>query len=99
VSIAGLKGKYGLTGKIITMLGECDLETDNPHYKSANPMKLYSIDRVEDFLLNLKQTNPEIFEKMHSRQDKAKKGVETRRKNARKLYEQITANFAIQHFD
>ena len=48
ITPAGLKGKRGWTdSKIRKLLGKPDKIEPNPHYKSAAPMRLYDIGRVE----------------------------------------------------
>lgn len=48
ISKAGLIGKRNWTEKLVKMfMPHPDKEAKNPHYKSAAPMKLYSLDRVE----------------------------------------------------
>lgn len=48
ISKAGLIGKRNWTEKLVNMfMPHPDKEAENPHYKSAPPMKLYSLDRVE----------------------------------------------------
>lgn len=43
-----LKSERGWSdGAIERLLGECDRTADNPHYRSAAPMRLYSLERVE----------------------------------------------------
>lgn len=48
VSLAGLKARGWTPALIATFLGAPDLVRDNPHYKSAAPMRLYALARVEE---------------------------------------------------
>jgi hypothetical protein len=47
VSVAGLKARGWTDAAIRTFLGAPDLVCDNPHYRSAAPMRLYALARVE----------------------------------------------------
>lgn len=47
VSLAGLKARGWTPALISTFLGAPDLVRDNPHYRSAAPMRLYALARVE----------------------------------------------------
>ena len=45
-----LKTMFGLTDRMIVELGEPDKTNPNPFYKKAAPLKLYSIERVEQWI-------------------------------------------------
>ena len=47
VSLAGLKARGWTPALITTFLGEPDLVRENPYYRSAAPMRLYALARVE----------------------------------------------------
>ena len=48
ITPAGLKGKRGWTDQMIhKLLGEPDKVAPNPHYRTAAPMRLYLVGRVE----------------------------------------------------
>ena len=48
ITVSRLKGQYGWTDSLISKhLGEYDQEAPNPHYRSAAPMRLYLLDRVQ----------------------------------------------------
>lgn len=47
VSLSGLKARGWTPALIQALLGEPDLLRDNPHYRSAAPMRLYALGRVE----------------------------------------------------
>lgn len=50
ISKQTLKTAYLLSDRWIFRLGSPDREVENPHYRRAAPMKLYSRQRVEEFL-------------------------------------------------
>lgn len=47
VSLAGLRARGWTPALITTFLGAPDKTVDNPHYRSAAPMRLYALARVE----------------------------------------------------
>ncbi len=47
ISISGLSSRGWTKGTIREFLGEADWIADNPHYKIAEPMRLYDLERVE----------------------------------------------------
>jgi hypothetical protein len=47
VGAAGLKARGWTEGLITTLLGDPDLTVDNPHYKTAAPMRLWRLQRAE----------------------------------------------------
>ena len=59
-------------GLINELLGEPDVLVDNPHYKSAAPMRLYFLDRVKD----IEQTS-EVFKSR--RKDRQKSPIKKRK--------------------
>lgn len=78
ISRTGLKGKRGWTDLLIKrFLPEPDKTVDNPHYKSAEPMKLWLISRVDE----IEKTDEFIAVKSVTavRKQKANKAVATKR--------------------
>ena len=68
----GLISERGWTkGLINELLGEPDLFVDNPHYKSAAPMRLYFLDRVK----HIEQTS-DVFKAR--RKDRQKSPIKQR---------------------
>ena len=79
ITASGLKER-GWTKKLIdTFLQYPDKIETNPVYKSAKPMKLYSLDRVKK--AERRKKFKEEFEKAKKRKASARKGVETRVSN------------------
>lgn len=80
------KGQYFLTDKMLKEIGEPDLLRPNPHYRSAAPMKLYLIERLENWIA----LNTERVEKsMLRRQKLSKIQKEAHKKRRQKLIEDI----------
>ena len=49
ITVTRLKGQFGWTESLITKhLGQHDQQAPNPHYRSAPPMRLFNIDRVNN---------------------------------------------------
>ncbi len=63
------KGQYFLTDKMLKEIGEPDLLKRNPHYRSAAPMKLYLIERLENWIA----ANSDRVEKAMLRRQKLSK--------------------------
>lgn len=63
------KGQYFLTDKMLKEIGEPDLLRPNPHYRSAAPMKLYLIERLENWIA----ANSDRVEKAMLRRQKLSK--------------------------
>lgn len=99
ITAAGIKEKHGLTSAFIARLGNPDKIATNPHYKSASPMKLYKIDRVEQLIADLKETDPGFFEKMERRREAAAKSVSTKRDSMDKLASELIASLVIRDYD
>jgi hypothetical protein len=75
---ATLKSRFGLTDKLIRMLGEADECVPNPHYKSGPPAGLYAVARVEDFLKGHQAEVAEAEAKRGRRKEAAARAVETK---------------------
>ncbi len=58
-----LKKKYLLSEGWIKRLGGADMEVENPHYKNAHDMQLFSRQRVEEFIANNAQEYAKWLEK------------------------------------
>lgn len=69
-----IKEEYKLTDSIIKKIGQPDKVTDNPHYKSASPMSLYSRQRIEKWI----DENKEIINQSRKRKISAEKAVNTK---------------------
>jgi len=98
-SISGIKLKYGVTDAVIKKLGEPDKVVDNPHSKGAPPMKLYEVKRVDEFIVKLKAERPGYMAQMRTRQNRAKKAVDTKLKNMGFLTENLISNLIIKDYD
>lgn len=75
-----MRSERGWTDSLIDMLlGGCDKEVPNPHYKSAYPMRLYELPRVID--AEDHQAFKDAQVKLAKRRSAAQKGVETKTRN------------------
>lgn len=74
-----LKSQYGLTDKLITLLGEPDKLAPNPHYRSAAPMALYLQERVEAWI----ETHQEVIAAADTKKRSAAKAITTKRNATR----------------
>ena len=99
ISVTGIKLQYNVTDKFVKLLGEPDMEGENPHYKSAAPTKLYRRKRVADFVEKMKLENPAFMERMAKRQSKAAKAVETKKASMKALVAELVASLVIQPYD
>lgn len=61
-----LRDEYHLSKKWIEKLGKPDFFAENPHYKNANPMQLYLVGKVKQFL----KDNAEEYAQWLSKRDK-----------------------------
>jgi hypothetical protein len=69
---------YGFTPKLIDELGAADGECTNPHARSAAPMRLYSVPRVNRFIAEHKTDFESAIARRPGRQDAAKRAVATK---------------------
>ena len=75
ITVSRLKSEYGWTDSLIAKhLGEHDREAPNPHYRSAAPMRLYLVDRVQETTSG----KPELREDLQKTLDKRQRKQETR---------------------
>ena len=82
---ATLRDLFFLTDKWIRELGEPDKTAPNPHYKSAAPMQLWAVERVERFI-DVHSNDPAFMKMRDGRQKRveaALKAVDTRNANFR----------------
>lgn len=76
ISLSTLKER-GWTDSIIKKMGlEPDKLVRNPHYRSASPMKLYALKRIEE--LEKSEQFIVLFSKAKPRKDAAKKAISTK---------------------
>lgn len=96
ISASGLKGKRDWTdGLIERFLPEPDETAKNPHYRSAAPMKLYLLERVEQ--IEVSEEWLVAFAVAESRKKSAKKGTETK---LRALVEHLdTIKFEVPRYE
>lgn len=78
LSKSQLKSEYGLTDKLIGMLGAPDVLKPNPHYRKAAPMAFYDRRRVTAFMAS----NSELIAVTRKRKASAGVAVETKRQQA-----------------
>jgi hypothetical protein len=77
VSVAGLKARGWTPALITTFLGEPDTLVANPHYRSAAPMRLYAVARVE--AVEASPAWQETQEARHARKAAAQRATQTKR--------------------
>ncbi|OLS28527.1 MAG: hypothetical protein HeimC2_05840 [Candidatus Heimdallarchaeota archaeon LC_2] len=81
------KSQYFLTDKMFKEIGEPDLIRPNPHYKSVAPMKLYLIERLENWIAK----NSDLVEKVMLRRQKLSKiQKQAHKKRREKLRQEIS---------
>ncbi|MHA2231013.1 MAG: hypothetical protein ACXAB4_00755 [Candidatus Hodarchaeales archaeon] len=62
MTITRAKAHFGLTDSMFRDIGEPDLIRPNPHYRSAAPMRLYLIERLENWVTkNLERVEKAII--------------------------------------
>jgi len=85
VTKSTLKTVHGFTDKALIQLGPPHDTVPNPHYKCAQPMCLYSLDRALEF----KRSHPNLFDdtKRERRRAAAAKGIATKLAALQKLLE------------
>ena len=75
ITVTRLKGEFGWNDRLITKhLGLHDKEAPNPHYRSAAPMRLFNLDRINDTLAR----NPQIHTELQKNLDAKKRGRHSR---------------------
>ena len=77
LSVAGLKARGWTDALIRQLLGEPDRLVDNPHYRSAAPMRLYALTRVE--AVEASHAWQETQGARHARKDAAQRATQTKR--------------------
>ena len=87
VSLAGLKARGWTPALITTFLGEPDLLRDNPHYRSAAPMRLYALARVEE--VEATEAYRQAVAASASRRQGARQAAQTKRAQLLKAVEQL----------
>jgi hypothetical protein len=90
-SISGLKERGWTNAAIKKYLKEPDAEVDNPHYKCAPKMKIYSIERIEKVEDSEEWMNwyNSSLEKRRNKSISAQKAIKTRKENLIKQIEEI----------
>ena len=73
-----LKSRYGLTDKLVRLLGDPDKTVSNPHYRSGPPSGLYLVDRVDKFVAEHRAELAEAEARRSMRQDAARQAVRTK---------------------
>lgn len=79
VTKGALKAEYGLTERLIGMLGPPDLTRQNPHYQRAAPMQLYQRERVERWIA----ANQSLLAASDKRKAASQKAVATKEERSR----------------
>ena len=89
ITVSRLKSQYGWTeSRIVKHLKTHDHEAPNPHYRSAAPMRLFLLDRVQEITAGNQQLQAELQKTMDRRQDLQSDRVErTAAKRAKLLKE------------
>ena len=98
ISKAGLIGKRNWTEKLVNMfMPHPDKEAENPHYKSAPPMKLYSLDRVE----RIEQTErfKEAYRSASRNKAAGKEAAETKRNKLMTYVQTVVINIPVLEKD
>ena len=86
MTVTRLKQQFGWTDRLITRyLGTHDQEGTNPHYKSAAPMRLFSIERTND----TQAKSPHIQQELQKNLDKRAKTQAASQANVLKQREQL----------
>lgn len=91
-----LKGERNWTdGAIHKFLGEPDEFTDNPHYRSAAPMRLYTLERVcaTEATPAFQKWQQKYLSRKETAQKGAQKAVETKKKELFKKIEGMRVKF------
>lgn len=70
MSKAQIREEFDLNDHLIAQMGEPDTTKVNPHFRCAEPMKLYRRARVVQFL----HDNAEAVQKLHDRQQQRRRG-------------------------
>jgi len=93
LSLSSLKSRGWTAGLVTKFLKHPDSVKPNPMFKSASPMKLYLLERIE-----MVENSPEFAaesEKIASRKRGAKKAVETKRGKTREMVEKMLASVSV----
>jgi hypothetical protein len=69
---------YGLTPKLIALLGPADKEVPNRHHRSGPPSLLYAVDRVEQFVTEHAAEVADAASRRKARSESAARGVVTK---------------------
>ena len=86
ITITRLRSEYGWTDQLVTKhLGEHDREAPNPHYRSAAPMRLYLLDRVQETMAG----NPGLRQQLQETLDRRKKNQQHRTENTLKRRQEL----------
>ena len=86
LSVAGLKARGWTDAAIRQFLGEPDKLVDNPHYKSAAPMRLYALARVEAV-----EASPAWQETQHARHARTAAAQRTTQTKRQALLAEVAA--------
>lgn len=97
VTTSALKERGWTDGLIKKFLGEPDDTKPNPHYRSAAPMKLYDMKRVEKTERSAKFKAEK--EKSATRKQSAAKAVETKREKALTFAREVKINVPTMDYD
>lgn len=87
-----LKSEYGLTERLIGLIGPPDLKRRNPLYKSAAPMQLYQRERVELWLAE----NQSLIAASDRRKAASQKAVTTKEERARQEVAALVRDLQIE---
>ncbi len=86
ITITRLRSEYGWTSQLVDKhLGEHDREAPNPHYRSAAPMRLYLLDRVQETMAG----NPGLRQQLQEILDRRQKNQEHREENTLKRRQEL----------
>ena len=86
ITITRLRSEYGWTDQLVVKhLGEHDREAPNPHYRSAAPMRLYLLDRVQETMAG----NPGLRQQLQETLDRRKKNQQRRTENTLKRRQEL----------
>ena len=70
ITVSRLKSQYGWTeSRIVKHLKTHDHEAPNPHYRSAAPMRLFLLDRLQEITAGNQQLQAELQKTMNRRRD------------------------------
>lgn len=92
VTKSALKADYGLTERLIGMIGPPDLTRPNPYYKCAAPMQLYQRERVEQWIA----ANQSLLAASGKRKVASQKAVATKEERARQEVAALVRDLQIE---